>query len=329
MPAPAVSWPSSESARSTTRMRCPRTSTSSPSRSSPGSCCRQARPPCRNITTASSTGLRKASPAARRYSPGGRHEKMAQRNRRAPRTQGLTMTEPISRSLVVHGASILLGFIAMGWLLGNYAVRVKKFDRTVVVKGLSEREVPADVAIWPLTFQEASNDLNALFGSVQKKNALITEFLAGHGIAADAVTVGAPAVTDRYAQAYGETGNIAFRYTASSTVTVYSIDVEAVRKAMRDVISLGQKGVALSGEGYQGQTQFQFTGLAELKPAMIEEATKNARSVAEKFAEDSESRLGKIRSAQQGQFSIEDRDSTTPHIKKVRVVSTVEYHLAD
>ena len=87
------------------------------------------------------------------------------------------MNEPISRSLVVLSASILLGFIALGWLLGNYAVRVKKFDRTVVVKGLSEREVPADVAIWPLTFQEASNDLNALFASVHRKNALITEFL--------------------------------------------------------------------------------------------------------------------------------------------------------
>jgi hypothetical protein len=239
------------------------------------------------------------------------------------------MSEPISRSLVVVGASLLLGFIALGWLLGNYAVRVKKFDRTVVVKGLSEREVPADVAIWPLTFQEASNDLNALFGSVQRKNALITEFLGRHGIAAEAITVGAPAVTDRHAQAYGDTGNIVYRYTASSTVTVYSTNVEAVRKAMADVISLGQKGVALSGEDYRGQTQFQFTGLSKLKPEMIEEATKNARAVAEKFAEDSDSRLGKIRSAQQGQFSIEDRDSTTPHIKKVRVVSTVEYHLAD
>jgi hypothetical protein len=239
------------------------------------------------------------------------------------------MSEPISRSLVVVGASLLLGFIALGWLLGNYAVRVKKFDRTVVVKGLSEREVPADVAIWPLTFQEASNDLNGLFASLQRKNALITEFLKGHGIAAEAITVGAPAVNDRHAQAYGDTANIVYRYTASSTVTVYTTDVEAVRKAMRDVISLGQKGVALSGEGYQNQTQFQFTGLSELKPAMIEEATKNARAVAEKFAEDSDSRLGKIRSAQQGQFSIEDRDSTTPHIKKVRVVSTVEYHLAD
>lgn len=239
------------------------------------------------------------------------------------------MNEPISRSLVVLGASLLLGLIALGWLLGNYAVRVKKFDRTVVVKGLSEREVPADIAIWPLTFQDASNDLNALFASLQKKNALITEFLAGHGIAADAITVGAPAVTDRLAQSYGDTSNIAYRYTATSTVTVYTSDVEAVRKAMRDVISLGQKGVALSGEGYQGQTQFEFTGLSQLKPEMVEEATKNARAVAEKFAEDSGSRLGRIRSAQQGQFSIENRDSTTPHIKKVRVVSTVEYHLAD
>jgi len=239
------------------------------------------------------------------------------------------MSEQISRSLVVVGASLLLGFIALGWLVGNYAMRVKKFDRTVVVKGLSEREVPADVAIWPLTFQEANNDLAALFAGVQKKNAQVTEFLAGHGIAAGAITVGPPVVIDRYAQAYGDTRNAVYRYTATSTVTVYSPDVVAVRKAMQDVISLGQKGVALSGEGYQSQTQFQFTGLAKLKPEMIEEATKNARSVAEKFAEDSDSRLGKIRSAQQGQFSIEDRDSTTPYIKKVRVVSTVEYHLAD
>ena len=239
------------------------------------------------------------------------------------------MTEPISRSLVVLGASLLLGFIAHGWLLGHAAVKVKRLERTVVVKGLSEREVPADIAIWPLTFQEASNDLNALFGSLQKKNGQITDFLASHGIAKDAITVGAPNVTDRFAQSYGDTSNIAYRYTANSTVTVFSTDVEAVRKAMKDVITLGKQGVALSGEGYQNQTQFEFSGLSKLKPAMIEEATKNARSVAEKFAEDSESRLGKIRSAQQGQFSIENRDTTTAHIKKVRVVATIEYYLAD
>jgi hypothetical protein len=239
------------------------------------------------------------------------------------------LSEPVSRSLVVVAASFLLGCIALGSLLGHAAIRVKRYERTVVVKGLSEREVPANIAIWPLTFQEASNDLNALFSSLQRKNGQISEFLVGHGIARDAISVAAPTVTDLHAQSYGDKSNILYRYTASSTVTVYSSDVDAVRKAMKDVISLGKQGIALSGEGYQSQMQFDFTGLSALKPEMIEEATKNARAVAEKFAEDSESRLGKIRSAQQGQFSIENRDSTTPHIKKVRVVSTIEYYLAD
>lgn len=239
------------------------------------------------------------------------------------------MNEPLPKSIVVLGGCLLAGLVALGLLLGNAAMRVKSLERTVVVKGLSEREVPADIAIWPLAFQEASNDLNDLFETIQRKNALIVEFLVGHGIARDAITISPPAVNDRYAQSYGDNRGIVYRYTANSTVTVYSSDVEAVRAAMKDVIALGKQGVALSGEGYQSQTQFQFTGLSKLKPEMIEEATKNARSVAEKFAADSDSRLGNIRSAQQGQFSIEDRDSTTPYIKKVRVVSTVEYHLAN
>ncbi|MGH8129347.1 MAG: SIMPL domain-containing protein [Steroidobacteraceae bacterium] len=239
------------------------------------------------------------------------------------------MNEPISKSLMVLGASLLLGLVALGWLIGHAAIEVKSRERTVVVKGLSEREMPADIAIWPLTFQEASNDLNGLFETIQRKNALIVEFLAKNGIAREAITVAAPAVNDLHAQSYGDKSNILYRYTASSTVTVYSNDVEAARKAMKDVIALGKQGVALGGEGYQNQTQFEFSGLAKLKPEMIEEATKNARSVAEKFAADSDNRLGKIRSAQQGQFSIENRDSTTPHIKKVRVVSTIEYYLAD
>jgi uncharacterized protein len=239
------------------------------------------------------------------------------------------MSEPISRGLVVVGASITLGLIALGWLLGHAVIKVKRLDQTVVVKGLSEREVPADVAIWPLTFQEASNDLNALFGSLQKKNGQITEFLLAHGIAKDAIEVGPPTVTDVFARAYGDKSHVVYRYTANSTVTVYSTDVEAVRKAMKDVISLGQEGVALSAEGYQGQAQFEFTGLTRLKPEMIEEATKNARAVAEKFAADSGSTLGRIKSAQQGQFSIENRDSTTPQIKRVRIVSTIEYYLVD
>lgn len=239
------------------------------------------------------------------------------------------MNDSTTKSFTILGGCLLVGLIAVGWLLGHAALAVKELERTVIVKGLSEREVPADIVIWPLTFQEANAELNAIFESIQRKNAMITEFLVTHGIPKEEITVTPPSVTDLYAQSYGDKSHILFRYTGSSTVTVYSSKVEAVRTAMQDVISLGKKGVALSGEGYQGQTQFEFSGLSALKPDMIQEATKNARSVAEKFAADSDSRLGKIRSAQQGQFSIENRDSTTPHIKKVRVVATVEYYLAD
>ena len=239
------------------------------------------------------------------------------------------MNDSMSKSITILGGCLLVGLVALGWLVGHAALEVKALERTVVVKGLSEREVPADIAIWPLTFQEANADLNGIFEAIQRKNTLIAEFLVSHSIPKEEITIAPPAVTDLYAQSYGDKSQILYRYTGSSTVTVYSSNVDAVRAAMQDVISLGKKGVALSGEGYQGQTQFVFSGLSALKPDMIEEATRNARSVAEKFAADSASRLGRIRSAQQGQFSIENRDSTTPHIKRVRVVSTVEYYLAD
>ena len=80
---------------------------------------------------------------------------------------------------------------------------------------------------------------------------------------------------------------------------------------------------------YHSQTEYIFTRLNEVKPEMIEEATRKAREVAEKFASDSQSKLGKIKNASQGQFSIYARDKNNPHIKKVRVVSTVQYYLSD
>ena len=98
---------------------------------------------------------------------------------------------------------------------------------------------------------------------------------------------------------------------------------------MTRLVELGKQGLAIAGADYEARTQFLFTRLNDIKPDMIEAATRNAREVATRFAQDSDSRLGKIRRASQGQFSIDDRDSNTPHIKKVRVVSTVEYYLSD
>jgi hypothetical protein len=198
----------------------------------------------------------------------------------------------------------------------------------VSVKGLSEREVPADVAVWPIRFASAGNDLTALYATMGSNTRQITEFLAGAGFEPAEITVGAPAVTDRLAQQYGGNENVQFRYIALQTVTVYSTKIDKVRASQTGLADLGKKGIAFGGGDYQ-QTQYLFTKLNDVKPAMIEEATRKAREVAEKFAADSNSQLGKIKSANQGQFSVEDRDSNTPYIKRVRVVSTVDYYLSD
>jgi len=234
-----------------------------------------------------------------------------------------------SGSAMVLGVFILLGLAALGYQLGNAAIRFKEFERSVTVKGLSEQEFPADVVIWPIQFTLADNDLAALYGSLADNAGRIRSFLQAAGIAADEISESAPVITDKSAQSYGGSQQPEFRYSAVQTVTVYSSNVEQVRGVMGRLVDLGKQGIALTGGDYQNQTEYLFTRLNDVKPAMIEEATKQAREVALKFAQDSNSRLGKIKRASQGQFSISPRDKNNPHIKKVRVVSTIEYYLSD
>jgi len=234
-----------------------------------------------------------------------------------------------------YGEALILGvFICVGLgLLGHFiaggVVSFRALDRTVTAKGLSEREVVADIAIWPVRFDLADNDLAVLTAEIEKKSGLVLEFLRAHGFGDDEITVGTPAVLDRKAQRFGGGPQDGFRYQGSSTITVYSGNIEGVRSAMTRLVDLGKKGVVVGSGDYDTRPQFLFTGLNQLKPDMIAEATRNAREVAKKFALDSDSNLGKIKKARQGQFSISDRDSNTPHIKKVRVVATLEYYLTD
>ena len=116
---------------------------------------------------------------------------------------------------------------------------------------------------------------------------------------------------------------------ATAVATVATNDVALVRKVMEKQGELLKNGIAFSGSDYQYRTIYSFNGLNEIKPTMIDEATRNARAAAEKFAKDSDSKLGKIKTATQGVFSIEDRDENTPYIKKVRVVTNVQYFLED
>jgi len=230
---------------------------------------------------------------------------------------------------LVLGVFIFLGLTSLGYLLGNSAIKFKEYERTVTVKGLSEKEFGADIVIWPIQFTAAGNNLEELYEAIDGNTTKISEFLAGKGVDKKEISFTTPSITDKSAQQYGNQAKAEFRYTAIQTVTVYSSDIDSVRKVMGELSELGKQGIVFTGGDYQSQTEYLFSRLNEIKPEMIEEATRKAREVAEKFASDSKSTLGKIRKATQGQFSITARDKNNPHIKKVRVVSTVEYYLSD
>jgi len=205
------------------------------------------------------------------------------------------------------GVCILLGLASLGWLLGRAIVQFRALERTVTVKGLSERELPADLALWPLQFVVADDDLAQLYDRVQRNQGLIVDFLEARGFAAEEITTGPPAIVDKKAQAYGNQP-VELRFTATQAVTVHTDKIDAVRGAQRELAELGQQGIVFTGDDYRAQTEFLFTGLNDLKPPMIEEATKKAREVAAKFAADSNSRPGKIKRASQGHFTNDDRD---------------------
>ena len=228
---------------------------------------------------------------------------------------------------IISAIIIAAGIVVMGFALRSGIVTFKDMDRRVTVKGLSEREVKADKVTWPLVYKELGNDPAAMYQLLVYKNRQVVAFLKSAGIKDEDISINPPVITDRQADNYGnEIMN--YRYKAKSVITVTSSDVDTVRSLMRRQSELMKQGIALVSEEYSNTTvSYEFTGLNKIKPEMIEEATKNARATAQKFADDSESSLGGILSAQQGQFSIEDRDSNTPYIKRLRVVNTIEYSL--
>lgn len=229
----------------------------------------------------------------------------------------------------VLGFFLFLGLSVLGYVLGSSAIKFKEYERTVTVKGLSEKELPADIVLWPIQFTRANNDLTALYASLEKDTKQIVSFLKSNGFQNSEITISPPAITDKLAQQYGDNSKVKIRYTAIQSVTLYSKKVDTVRSTINKLTELGKEGIVFSGENYRNSTEYIFTRLNEVKPGMIEDATRKARKVAEKFAQDSNSKLGKIKSARQGQFSIRARDKNTPHIKQIRVVSTVEYYLSD
>jgi len=232
------------------------------------------------------------------------------------------------------GASAVLGvLLATGLALGGYLMgvgigRVRSSERHVTVKGLAERVVPANLSIWPLVFNTTGDDLAELHARLDRDSETITRFLLERGFERDELSRSAPRVIDYLAQGGHANNPPADRYGVEGTVTLRSSRVDAVQEAMQASAELVKEGVTLV-RSYESGPLFLFTELEAVKPEMIAEATRDARRAAEQFAQDSDSRVGAIRSAQQGYFTLEDRDRYSPASKRIRVVTTIDYFLED
>ena len=185
----------------------------------------------------------------------------------------------------------------------------------VEVKGLSEKIVKADVAIWSMNFDVKSNNIDSLYSDIAKNTTAIQSFLTTKGFDASEVNV---APVNIYQDTYKDA---LFRYNANVQLSVYTKKVDLVRSASKETLLLVKQGVALN----QNSIDFQFSDINSVKPEMLAEAIKNAKDSAQQFATESGSKLGAVVRGNQGVFDITDKDPGSPEYKKIRVVSTLRF----
>ena len=224
---------------------------------------------------------------------------------------------------IIAAVLLALGVLGAGWFTSRGLVAIKTQDRYVTVKGSAERIVEADLLVWPLPHTVGGNDLAEVQRHLDANTAAIQKFFLDSGFKAENIVVSPPRLEDRWAYAYGDS-QPPERYRYSNTVSLRTNDVAKALAALRRSGELVGGGVMI-GEG--SQPDFDYTKLNDIKPALIAEATANARESAEQVAKDSGARLGGIRSANQGVVTINDRDQSSPQVKKVRVVTTVDFYL--
>ena len=235
----------------------------------------------------------------------------------------MTNNKSIWCAALIALSIVVLGFCIKGGI-DNFANK----DRKVAVKGLAEKEVDADKVTWPIVSKELGNELPELYTRLGNTQAKIKQFLISNGIKQSEISVNAPSVIDQNADQYSDNRRM-YRYNITSVITVTSRNVKLVRSIIARQGELLKEGVAIVDGGYENQIKYEYVSFRQMKPKMMEEAIANAEKTASQFAKNSKSKLNKIVSADQGQFSIEDRDQSTPYIKKVRVVTTIVYSLKD
>jgi len=236
------------------------------------------------------------------------------------------MKKEIFKGRTAEALILALGLVILGLCIKGGINDFANKDRKVSVKGLAEREVDADKVTWPIVLKESGDNLPELYERIGSKKATVKNYLISKGINAKEISESAPKVNDLKTDQYSDQHKD-YRYLIASTLTVTSKNVKLVREIMAQQGELLKEGIAVFDGGYENPVRFEYVSFTEMKPKMMEEAIANAEKTAQQFAKNSHSKLNKIISADQGQFSIESRDENTPYIKKVRVVTTVTYSL--
>ncbi len=222
---------------------------------------------------------------------------------------------------MIQGGAIVLAALVLGIFMVCTVKTLKSYDDTVKVRGLCEKEVPADRVVLRVSFSGQDNELTDLRATMERNEKAVVDLLKKAGFTDEEIKYTSAHFNDRYDSYY--TNNIRFRYNANQTINVFTDKMDVVRELERTIDGdlLKQNIISSSYASYE------YHGLNDIKPSMIAESLENARSAADEFAKNSHSRIGKMRTASQGYFEVEDLDENTPQIKKVRVVTTVEYYL--
>ncbi len=235
------------------------------------------------------------------------------------------------KTKVIYGLILCFGFMCAGFFPGYYYFKTYKTNNSVTVKGLSEMDVKADMAVWNLKFTVADNIISNAQRKVNSNIEAIKKYLIGVGFEESAINLENLLVVDKLADRYTDNSAAKYRYILTQKIVVKSDDVDLVSKSVSGISSLVSKGIVFDGNDYTSPVTYLFTKLNDVKPEMLEKSIKNAAASADEFAKASGASLGKIKKASQGIFSILPQDGVGSERefinKKIRVVSTVEYWL--
>lgn len=246
---------------------------------------------------------------------------------------------PVILAAAIVGVSLLLGLALGGYLIGKGGARFRSEVRTVIVKGLVEKEVKADQALWILYFRRAGDDIREVHARIGSDRDACIAFLRKQGFKDDEISLQPTRIIDKLARDYDQSqANERLRYVVTGSLRVTTANIDLVTRALGATEELLKSGVLLDGQQGEGTAnpRYVVTTFNDLRPQLLAEATKNARLTAQQFASDSETKVGKIRSANQGSIQIFGSDGndesgfyspTSTPLKKIRVVSTLEFEL--